>query len=217
MRKSMYSLMLSEQVVEAIDRLALEQNTNRSRLINEILADYLSLVTPEKHIADVFRSIESFFDRTELIAAHAMNDNTLSLKSSLVYRYRPTIRYEVELFRTPERNIGQLKVNFRTQSPDLIVGLTEFFRLWARLENTYVLKLFPENALNYTLDETRFTRSLSVPVNARYDADDCANAISSYIKVFDAMLKKHLSGAYSDLTAMENDYLAYLNSGALII
>ena len=106
---------------------------------------------------------------------------------------------------------------FRSQSPDLIVGLTEFFRLWARLENTYVLKLFPENALNYTLDETRFTRSLSVPVNARYDADDCANAISSYIKVFDAMLKKHLSGAYSDLTAMENDYLAYLNSGALII
>ena len=203
----MYSLMLSEQVVEAIDRLALEQNTNRSRLINEILADYLSMVTPEKHIADVFRSIESLFDRTELIAAHAMNDNTLSLKSSLVYRYRPTIRYEVELFRTPERNIGQLKVNFRTQSPDLIVGLTEFFRLWARLEN----------ALNYTLDETRFTRSLSVPVNARYDADDCANAISSYIKVFDAMLKKHLSGAYSDLTAMENDYLAYLNSGALII
>ena len=159
MKKSMYSLMLSEQVVEAIDRLALEQNTNRSRLINEILADYLSLMTPEKHIADVFRSIESLFDRTELIAAHAMNDNTLSLKSSLVYRYRPTIRYEVELFRTPERNIGQLKVNFRTQSPDLIVGLTEFFRLWARLENTYVLKLFPENALNYTLDETRFTRS----------------------------------------------------------
>ena len=52
MKKSMYSLMLSEQVVEAIDRLALEQNTNRSRLINEILADYLSLVTPEKHIAD---------------------------------------------------------------------------------------------------------------------------------------------------------------------
>ena len=58
MKKSMYSLMLSEQVVEAIDRLALEQNTNRSRLINEILADYLSLMTPEKHIADVFRSIE---------------------------------------------------------------------------------------------------------------------------------------------------------------
>ena len=47
MKKSMYSLMLSEQVVEAIDRLALEQNTNRSRLINEILADYLSFVTPE--------------------------------------------------------------------------------------------------------------------------------------------------------------------------
>ena len=214
----MYSLILAEKVIDEIDRLAASENTNRSNLINQILAEYVSVTTPEKRIAQIFDEMENLFkSAADLPVYHQQHDNTLSIKSALCYRYRPTIRYEVELFRTPERNIGQLKVNFRTQSPDLIVGLTEFFRLWARLENTYVLKLFPENALNYTLDETRFTRSLSVPVNARYDADDCANAISSYIKVFDAMLKKHLSGAYSDLTAMENDYLAYLNSGALII
>lgn len=217
MKKSMYSLMLAEQVVEAIDRLAQEQNTNRSKLVNEILADYLSLVTPDRHITDIFNSIESLFDETGLTAAHELHDNTLSLKSPLAYRYRPTLRYEVELFRTPDRNVGQLKVNFRTQSPELLVALTEFFRLWARLEETYVAGLFPENSLTYTLDETRFTRSLSLPINASYDADDYANAISDYIKAFDGMLKKYLSGAYPQPTALENDYLAYLNSGRRLI
>lgn len=174
-------------------------------------------MTPDRHITDIFKSIESLFDETGLTAAHELHDNTLSVKSPLVYRYRPTLRYEVELFRTPDRNVGQLKVNFRTQSPELLVALTEFFRLWARLEETYIAKLFPENSLTYTLDETRFTRSLSLPKNASYDADDYANAISDYIKAFDGMLKKYLSGAYPEPTALENDYLAYLNSGRRLI
>ena len=41
MKKSMYSLMLSEDVVNEIDKLAREQSTNRSNLINQILADRL--------------------------------------------------------------------------------------------------------------------------------------------------------------------------------
>lgn len=47
MKKNMYSLMLAEKVVQAIDRLASEKGTNRSNLINQILAEYVSLTTPE--------------------------------------------------------------------------------------------------------------------------------------------------------------------------
>ena len=36
MKKSMYSLMLSEDVVNEIDKIAREQNTNRSNMINQI-------------------------------------------------------------------------------------------------------------------------------------------------------------------------------------
>ena len=39
MKKNMYSLMLSGSVVEEIDRLAAEQGTNRSNLVNQILAE----------------------------------------------------------------------------------------------------------------------------------------------------------------------------------
>ena len=38
MKKSMYSLMLSEDVIRAVDKLAAEQATNRSNLVYQILA-----------------------------------------------------------------------------------------------------------------------------------------------------------------------------------
>ena len=50
MKKSMYSLMLADEVVKAVDELAAEQGTNRSNMINQILAERLELVTPEKHV-----------------------------------------------------------------------------------------------------------------------------------------------------------------------
>ena len=47
MKKSVYSLVLMDDVVEAIDELAYSMNTSRSNLINQILAARVSLLTPE--------------------------------------------------------------------------------------------------------------------------------------------------------------------------
>ena len=135
----MYSLILAEKVIDEIDRLAASENTNRSNLINQILAEYVSVTTPEKRIAQIFDEMENLFkSAADLPVYHQQHDNTLSIKSALCYRYRPTIRYEVELFRTAENGaFGQLKVNFRTQSPELLTMLTDFFSLWRRLEEIY--------------------------------------------------------------------------------
>ena len=59
LQKSLYSLMLMDDVVREIDRLALQQNTNRSNFINQILAEYVSLMTPEKRIGNIFKNIEA--------------------------------------------------------------------------------------------------------------------------------------------------------------
>ena len=55
----MYSLMLAEDVIREVDRLAAENRTNRSNLVNQILAEYVSLVTPEMHIRNIFDAVES--------------------------------------------------------------------------------------------------------------------------------------------------------------
>ena len=54
MKKTLYSLMLSDEVVAEVDRLAHRLGTNRSNLINQILAEHVNLVTPERRINDVF-------------------------------------------------------------------------------------------------------------------------------------------------------------------
>ena len=61
MKKTLYSLMLNEEVVREVDALAHRMGTNRSSLINRILAEYVGYTTPEQRINDVFAAIELFF------------------------------------------------------------------------------------------------------------------------------------------------------------
>ena len=42
MKKSVYSLVLSDDVVEAVDRAAYQNGLSRSAMVNQILADYVS-------------------------------------------------------------------------------------------------------------------------------------------------------------------------------
>lgn len=218
MKKTMYSLMLAEEVVREIDRLAAEKGTNRSNLINQILAEYVSLTTPEKHVSNIFDFIENMIGKMDGFLLHAQpNDMTMSIKSSLQYHYRPTIRYEVEMYRMPDSTIGQLKIIFRTQSPELLVGLTRFFKLWMRLEDIYIKQYFPKDAIRYGMENGKFLRTFAIPNDLEYSEEQIANAISNYIATFDEMLKSFLAEKYSSTQEMEQCYLAYLNSGVLLI
>ena len=133
MKKTLYSLMLNDEVVWEVDALAHSLGTNRSNLINQILAEYVNYTTPERRINDVLSAIsEMMAPSRELVPFFAPNSFSMSLKSSLEYKYRPTVKYEVELYRSGEDSIGELSVVFRTQSAALIASMTDFFRLWKR-------------------------------------------------------------------------------------
>ena len=218
MKKDMYSLMLAEDVIQAIDELASEKNTNRSNLINQILADYVSLTTPEKHVRNIFDIIENFISRQSGNLLYSQpNDMTMSIKSPLQYHYRPTIRYEVEMYRTPRQTIGQLKIIFRTTSSELLVELTRFFKLWMQLENIYIKQFFSKGAIEYGLENGKFWRTFAVPNDSDYTEEQIGNAISQYIATFDEMLKDFLAGRYSSTEELEKRYLQYLNSGVQLI
>ena len=90
MKKTLYSLMLSDDVVLAVDDLAHRMGTNRSALVNQILAEYTDLVTPERRVQDIFRQISELLDADRsLVPFITPNSMTMSVKSSLQYRYRP--------------------------------------------------------------------------------------------------------------------------------
>ena len=214
----MYSLMLAEDVIREIDKLAMEKSTNRSNLINQILAEYVSLTTPEKHVQNIFEIIEDYIGKIGGYMLNAQpNDMTMSIKSPLQYHYRPTIRYEVEMYRTPQQTIGQLKIIFRTQSPELLVDLTRFFKIWMQLENIYIKQYFTAGAIEYGMENGKFLRTFAVPNDSDYTEEQIGNAISQYIATFDEMLKNFLAGKYNSTEQIEQRYLAYLNSGVQLI
>ena len=195
MKKTLYSLMLSDEVVAEVDRLAHRLGTNRSNLINQILAEHVDLVTPERRINDIFSAMEQLIAPSrELVPFFAPNTLTMSMKSSLEYKYRPTVKYEVELYRSGGDTIGELSVVFRTQSAALISAMTEFFRLWKSIEDLHLYQ-FTGVKHSYALYEGKFLRSIAAP-DKNCTAEELAKALSEYIQLFDRLMKGYLSGRY---------------------
>ena len=208
MKKTLYSLMLSDEVVREVDALAHRMGTSRSNLINQILAEYVDYTTPERRINDIFSAMEQLISPSrELVPFFSPNSMSMSMKSSLEYKYRPTVKYEVELYRGAEDSMGQLTVAYRTQSAGLIEAMTGFFRLWKRLEDTHRTSLGAAR-VQYALYEGKFLRSIAVPEHD-CSAQELAEVISEYVKLFDRLLKGYLSGAM-DAHDVEAAYYSYL-------
>ncbi len=216
MKKTLYSLMLSDEVVREVDALAHRMGTNRSNLINQILADYVSVTTPERRINDIFRAVEQMLAPSrELVPFFAPNALTMSLKSSLEYKYRPTVKYEVQLFRSGEGSLGELSVVFRTQSAALIEAMTGFFRLWKYVEDKFLAPQLSES-LDYALYDGKFVRIIAVPRGRDCTAEDVAEALSEYIKLFDRLMKAWLCGR-ADARTVEAEYYADLGRRKILI
>lgn len=212
MKKTLYSLMLNDEVVREVDALAHRLGTNRSNLINEILAEYVNYTTPERRINDVLSTIQELMRPSgDLVPFFAPHSYSLSLKSSLEYKYRPTIKYEVELYKGSGDSIGALSVLFRTQSPALIDGMTDFFRLWKSIEDAHLSPMLNAK-VEYALYDGKFVRTITVP-DRNCTSDELASSLAEYIRLFDKMMKGWLTGRY-DAHAIEAAYYSYLtNSG----
>ena len=88
------------------------------------------------------------------------SDSMLSIRSPLRYKYKPTIRYSVELYRNPGPYAGRLKVQFRTQNLQLIRLLQSFFEFWiSSLEGKYLPGRI-HDSIRYELNDGRFSREL---------------------------------------------------------
>ena len=216
MKKNLYSLTLSDEVVREVDALAHRMGTNRSALVNRILAEYVSVPTPERRWNDIFEAIEELMTPTrELVPFFAPGSSTMSLKSSLSYKYRPTVKYEVDLGGGNEWTMGTLNIVFRTQSASLIAAMTNFFRLWVQIENKCLAPLLG-SSIACSLYDGRFVRPLAMPRGKSLTADDVAGAISTYVQLFDRLLKGYLDGSLSS-NDVEMAYRGDLRSRTLLI
>ncbi len=221
MGRSVYSLVLINDVVAAIDKIAYEKKTSRSNLINQILAEYCSYSTPEMRMRDIFEGVEQMMADWESFQVQLQpSDAMISIRSALRYRYKPTIRYTLELYRTCGPTVGELRVSMRTQSRQLIEILNDFFDFWFALENKYIGSLFPYGEVICEITPGKCARQFLLPQDsARQTNEAIAAAISDYIHVFDTCIKlyfAHLDEPEKALAALEKKYLQYRKNSVMI-
>ena len=214
--KSVYSIVLADDVVEGIDRLAYEMNCSRSNLINQILAEHLQMMTPEKRIQEIFSGISRLMDdRFQLLAG--TGSSVLAVKSPLRYKYKPTLRYSLEIFREFGNRIGRLKVTMRTQSQALLNELNRFFLIWNHIEEKYLSEVFPEG-IPSEFSEGKFTRDFYSPEPEKLSDENISKAMGGYINLNYKCIQIYFDGMGDDITPykIEEEYKKYLSGGITI-
>ena len=186
--KSIYSLVLSDDVVEAVDALANKSGISRSAMVNRILAERVAYTTPEMRLEEILESLARSMNGAFLLSEKP-SGGTLSARTSLKYRYKPTVKYSVEIFTENGHRAGEMRVSFRTQSSQLIEDLTGFFKCWAALEQRCIADKLSADIL-YTISEGHFTRTLNMP-SSNISDERLGTAVADYMAMFDGAMKAY--------------------------
>lgn len=181
MKKSVYSLVLMDDVVDAIDKLAYSFGMSRSQLINEILAEKVAMRTPGQRLQQLFEEISTYLTPHEQFQIqNQAAEHMYSIKSVLRYKYNPTIRYSFYINQQQGQLVGQLRIVSRTQSSVLSGYLKTFFNFWAALESgKHSVSWSQEEGMKWL--RTLKLEEFSTPQNYPY----LASYLSDYIQVLD--------------------------------
>ena len=213
MNKSVYSLVLSDEIVQEIDRMAYEAGASRSAMANQILADYVRYTTPEKRMREVFSAIEQMLLRGVFEPQLQPSDSMFSLRSALDYKYNPSVKYSVELYKNARPILGELRVSVRSQNSSLVLAMLQFFKLWTRIENNYI------GRVECVLEDGRYMRKLR-QTEEQLSNEQIGAGIAGYINLLDSALKQYFETIHDPalaLTRVEKLYVNYIHDGNMIL
>ncbi|MDO5601972.1 MAG: CopG family transcriptional regulator [Oscillospiraceae bacterium] len=194
MGKSVYSIVLQDEVVQAVDAAAYRQGMSRSALINRLLAEAVSFVTPEEQMRGVFGALQRMLEPLpEFQLLDTASDAMCRLTSALRYKYNPVVRYAVALYRGGGGIQGELKASLRSQSAGLLQRMNEFFILWRAMEEETLKSWYPHGPA-CEIEPGRYTRSLAFPPEAQaVSEEELGECIALYIRTFDSAMKLYFS------------------------
>lgn len=213
MNKSVYSLVLSDEIVQEIDRMAYETGASRSAMINQILAEYVRYTTPEKRMREVFSAIEHMLLGSVFEPQLQPSESMFSLRSALDYKYNPSVRYSVELYKNARPLLGELRVSVRSQNSALVLAMLQFFKLWTRIENKYI------GRVECAMEDGRYLRKLRL-TDENLTNEQIGEGIAAYINLLDSALKQYFESIHDPalaVTNVEKRYVNHIHSGGMIL
>lgn len=213
MGKSVYSLILNDEVVAAIDRLAYKKGISRSNMIEQILADKVAYETPEIRANSIFGEISRIISESSNMRYMEQPSVYMgSIMSALDYRYNPAIKYSVELFPSGDK-LGQLKVQLRTQNAVLINLMDDFYSRYELIERS-----FYNGVATYGREGVKFIRLFDYP-SEEISSKGLAKELTAYVYDFDEMLSTYFSllTRGGDIMKILTEKFINLKSGKIII
>ena len=217
MGKSVYSIVLDDDVVEAVDELAYRAGTNRSGLINSILAERIGCVTPGMRMREIFALVEQALE-PRFLPSPQTSGSVLLVRTALRYKYKPTLKYSVELFRSFSGCVGRLKVGLRSQSAELTELCGEFFAYWQALEKRLTGELF-KGGFPAEVTPKGYSRDFFEIGSGGLTDEEIAEAITGYIRCFDKALSACVEAGSIQASAARSEelYREYLAAGVKIV
>ncbi len=198
MGKNVYSLVLSDDVVAAVDRMAYMKGLSRSGMINELLASAVSYTTPEMWIRTVISKIEGGLGSGTFIQMQS-GANGYSMRSALAYKYNPSLRFSVELYRNraDDGAIGNIKISLRSRSDALMLLLIRFFGLWQTVESAYL------PSIQYTYSDGKIVRLLR-PSDPEASAEETGDSIGRFAVCVNNAIEAYFTSYERGSDAIEN-------------
>ncbi|MBC3888271.1 hypothetical protein GH810_08105 [Acetobacterium paludosum] len=202
MKKSVYSLMLFDEIVEKIDQIAYTKNTNRSQLINDMLAERIGMVTPEQKIQKILEQLDENFSDT-LSVSQINKNSSIQFGKSLKYKYRPKVRYSYEFISSEQGKYAVLKISSRTKSENLNDHFDEFFKLIMNIE-----KEKDENYIDLLEHQTnhKFVREFKVDGELSQDIETVTDNLTRYLKMIDRAMNTY----FSNIDEVDNNDINFL-------
>ncbi len=200
MSKSVYSMVLSDEVIGLIDNLALKSGKSRSTLVNEILASYVGYSTSKQRIEEILNFVTEAFEPHRRMRVERRQQSTIDFLSAINYKYNPRVTYSVELF-TEDEYSGYLKIALRTTSQALLTVINDFFNSFIRLERKYL------GDVEYAVVDGKLVRKLNF--KERNTTSEIALKLTDYVNNIDKLINAYTAD-YFDGNAEENLEKSYV-------
>lgn len=217
--RSLYSILLDDDLIAAVDRLAQRNGITRSAMIESLISDRISYISPRNRINEIFDDIDRLMSGVDGFTSWTEPDRTAYQLKSGMARYRPSVRYKVKIYdHMAGSDFGELDVRIRSDEPAVLAAEEEFFRAFCRLERIYLAGAIPDD-ISCSLDMRtgRFRRGLRLAAGVDHSSSEIAQKITDYVNMLDTLMKRWFGREYLTVSDMERDYISYLEDGTGII
>ena len=183
MTKNMYSLILTDAVVERIDRLAYEKGISRSQMIDHLLAKEVGLSTPEQQTRLIVRhTADRMSAATPALQMHVRSDQgSIEVATYVKFKYNPSIKYSFDIINNQGRPFGILKVSSRSTSADLRGHLDAFLQLLVT-QMQYQDPLNPGDSTEYMSQLAQYSSlEATMNISSTLDKGNALNLVGQYV------------------------------------